>query len=841
MTVSDSIRDGLLIGEGALAGYLDGVAEANVEYFEDADASRDASEAHDDLYRLSQGRDARYDLAIIGDFYAAWYQLRRVVHAVGALKPLILGRSSDIDIVDIGSGTGATAWAVAVIERARLLDGGGPRTVRIIGVDGSPFMAQTAQELWQRLEVDLSADVDLSGVQADFATASWRNFDPSVAGLHLVEPTVVGGYVLDHSDEASVLELAEDLDGLLAGIGAQRVEIFGAASKQATVHRVVEVIASASGGASRWEVSHNSADRDFVPGSGPESVRQARRRLLAVAGVNALDKHEVAWGVATESGCTTLKRTGQSLLPLGRRPTIVLDTVQAVAARPDASPTLILGAAGSGKSEVLVRRIVSSIETAVRGKPALETRRRILVTAFNKFMVDHLVRRVEEELASLDDPLRINYAFCVNDCTVCKHAPKDKSQSSSPVDCTLAVGAAPRGAVIRFLNWDKVFTRVLGAAPIGAPPGSLSYLRRALPEDGETLRSAGVSDAFLEAEFLRVIYGQRARTLEEYEGMTRRGRSLERIPRTLRAAVWRTVDPLSERRGTRGFTNVRYDAWHANLMPEASEQFDEVIVDEGQDLTEADFEVLSRIVRPSGSVLVALDPAQSQQLGASFRIPGRWEVPHERVRRNWTRHELSKTHRLSISISTAIRPMAEAVRLERGEMSTLEPRKSSVIGARPIIVAVSTEDDVFQVARILQKYEKYFRPDFGDGEVSSLLYAGKHPWYAELDEKLREWSSDGGTRITEQALDRRSVFANGEWKGLEFDAVVWLTGAALGQQQQTIESHAEWIYTVVSRPRSLLVIAITPDTDAETRRIIKLLDRDALHFWDQDAAIEFAR
>jgi hypothetical protein len=484
---------------------------------------------------------------------------------------------------------------------------------------------------------------------------------------------------------------------------------------------------------------------------------------------------------------------------------------------------------------------VSSIEAAARGKPPLGTRRRILVTAFNKFMVDHLVRRVEEELASLDDPLRIDYAFCVNDCTVCKHAPKDKSQSSSPVDCMLAVGAAPRGATIRFLNWDKVFTKVLGAAPIGAPPGSLSYLRRALPEDGETLRRAGVSDAFLEAEFLRVIYGQRARTLEEYEDMTRRGRSHEQIPRTLRAAVWRTVDPVSERRGTRGFTNVRYDAWHANLMPEASGQFDEVIVDEGQDLTEADFEVLSRIVRPSGSILMALDPAQSQQLGASFKIPGRWEVPHEGVRRNWTRHELSKTHRLSISISTAIRPMAEAVRLERGEMSALEPRKSSVIGARPIIVAASTKEDVFQVARILQKYEKYFRPDFGDSDVSSLLFAGKHSWYVELDEKLREWSLDGGTRITGQALDRRSVFANGEWKGLEFDAVVWFTGAALGQQQQTIESQAEWIYTVVSRPRSLLVIAITPDTDEETRRIIKLLDRDALHFWDQDAAIEFAR
>ena len=366
-----------------------------------------------------------------------------------------------------------------------------------------------------------------------------------------------------------------------------------------------------------------------------------------------------------------------------------------------------------------------------------------------------------------------------------------------------------------------------------AGDGGLGVLDRVDPAHGILApHRHALAAHFLDAEFLRVIYGQRIRSLEEYEEVVRRGRGQDRIPRTLRASVWRAVDPESRRPSGRGFTKVRYDAWSSGAALAEQSRFDVVIADEGQDLTEADYEILGRLVRPDGSVVVALDPAQSQQLGASFRLPGRLEIPGRESRQNWTSHELSKTHRLSISISTAIRPLAERVRAERGEMAALEPRKSSVIGARPIVVDVRDREEVYQIASILRRYEKYFRPDFGEGETSSILFAGKHDWYSELDRLLADWASDDDTRITRGAIDRRRGYYNGEWKGLEFDAVVWLTDAQLGQPQQMVESTIEWVYTVVSRPRSLLVIGLTPETDDATRRAVGLLDRDAVRFWE---------
>lgn len=834
MFPDNHLRSGLEVGRRILAEYLRGVVDANEEYFSEPDVRRDAALAFEDLLRLSRGGDASYDLVLSGDLYAAWYQLRRVVHAVGVLThPLVASGDANLDILDIGCGTGATAWAVAIIERARRLAGGPDRYVRVIGLDGSPFMTATATELWSPLAEALA----VSRVDPVFATASWRNFDPRGFDDVLEDPLLVGGYVFDHSDEDSIDDLAEDMRSLVDATGVGRVVLFGSARKQRIATRLLASLTSTTRGDADWVIEDGTISRSFIPDTDLNQVRRARQDLLEAAGQSAQDSQRLVWSTDTEWTFTSARRTGQRTLPVARRPTIVLDAAQAAAAFPSEGAALIMGAAGSGKSEVLVRRIVVMTEDATRGsvRRRLYRPRRILVTAFNKYMVDHLVRRVEEELLALPDPLRARYDWCTSDCGRCRHAPKD----DGAVDCTLFVGSPPTGASIRFLNWDKVFTRLLDAPPV-TTPGRPAYLGAAPAEDRAALRAAGVSDDFLDAEFLRVIYGQRIRSLGEYEEVVRRGRAHDRIPRVLRASVWRAVDPSSERQGSRGFTKVRYDAWSSGATLDEQSRFDAVIVDEGQDLTEADYEILGRLVRPDGSVVVALDPAQSQQLGASFRLPGRLEVPGRESRQNWTSHELSKTHRLSISISAAIRPLAERVRDERGGMPALEPRKSSVIGARPIIVDVREKEEIAQIASILRRYEKYFRPDFGETETSSILFAGKHDWYGELDRLLADWASDGETRITRGVIDKRRSYFNGEWKGLEFDAVVWLTDALLGQPQQMVESTIEWVYTVVSRPRSLLVIGMTPETDDATKQAVGLLDRDAVHFWEEVwAASEF--
>jgi hypothetical protein len=66
--------------------------------------------SHDDLFALSRGDDCTYDRPTIGLAYAAWYQGRRIQHLVRALAPRALAASEDLNVVDLGGGTGATAW-----------------------------------------------------------------------------------------------------------------------------------------------------------------------------------------------------------------------------------------------------------------------------------------------------------------------------------------------------------------------------------------------------------------------------------------------------------------------------------------------------------------------------------------------------------------------------------------------------------------------------------------------------------------------------------------------------------------------------------------------------------
>lgn len=829
MEMDEALRGGLLLGAKVLAEYLQGVADENVdpeEGFFSAPAGRqDARDAHADLARLARGGDARYDLVMSGDLYAAWYQLRRVVHAVGALTHPLVADDADLNVLDIGCGTGATAWALAIIERARAMCELPARHVRIVGVDGSPFMTSTAQHLWDRLVLEME-DVD---VEARFLTSSWRHLDVQAVDGFLDQPLLVGGYVLDQSDKDSIDELAGDL-GMLVGIhGVQRMLLFGPWGKREILTGLLSSMASTTE-ASQWASSEGTIARGFVPSAPPETVRTARARLLAAAGITARDLASVNWSETSESTFVIARRTGQASLTLGRRSAVILDSLQERAAAPSERSVLVVGAAGSGKSEVLVRRIVTALNQAARPTARARSERpaRILVTAFNKYMVDHLVLRVEQELAALPDPLRARYEWCTIPCGPCKHAPKKEGA----VDCTISVGSEFQRASVRFLNWDKVFTRLLDVASAGTVR-TPAYIGRSSPADRDALRGAGITDTFLEAEFFRVIYGLRVRTLDEYVDIVRRGRGQERVRRELRPAIWRAIDPHGTAGGPRTFTRVRYDAWASGAAPEESERFDVVVIDEGQDLTDADFDIVGRLVSRSGSVVAALDPTQSQQLGASFQKPGSLEVAGRDSRRYWDEHGLSKTHRLSISISRAIRPLSETVRTERGEIPTLEPRKSAVIGARPILLEVSNRDDMSQVAAVLRYYEGYFRSDFGETAVTSLLCAGDHMWYSELDAVLKEWSEGGGTRISRGAVDRRQKYFNGEWKGLEFDAVVWLTDAVLGRPQQVMDAVPEWVYTVISRPRSLLVVGLTPGTDPGTREAVARFEDGDVRLWDE--------
>jgi hypothetical protein len=123
---------------------------------------------------------------------------------------------------------------------------------------------------------------------------------------------------------------------------------------------------------------------------------------------------------------------------------------------------------------------------------------------------------------------------------------------------------------------------------------------------GSRLRNAGLTSAYLREEVDWVIRGRAVPDLDGYLALSRGGRGT-RLPAELRAEVWAlAVDYAGEldRRGVVDFTDVLLRAYE--IARHGPAEYDAVIVDEAQDLTEAALRLLHTLVgdRPNGLLLV---------------------------------------------------------------------------------------------------------------------------------------------------------------------------------------------------------------------------------------------
>jgi hypothetical protein len=113
--------------------------------------------------------------------------------------------------------------------------------------------------------------------------------------------------------------------------------------------------------------------------------------------------------------CRPPGRCGSTLLddPRARH---LPDELQAAAARPDGRLTIITGAAGSGKSIALAERVALTVVAHPRTEPDP----RVLVTAFNRGMIDLLAKWVHRALTDEGVP------------TTCRTREKATTRSKPP-------------------------------------------------------------------------------------------------------------------------------------------------------------------------------------------------------------------------------------------------------------------------------------------------------------------------------------------------------------------------------------------------------------------------
>jgi len=489
------------------------------------------------------------------------------------------------------------------------------------------------------------------------------------------------------------------------------------------------------------------------------------------------------------------------------RSRVLLSTEQEEAAEPDGRLTLIVGAAGSGKSWVLAERIVRTIEQAPRGEPI-----NILVTAFNLDLLRHLQ-------AWVTDRIEVSPLLEILNTKV----PKENGNEVG----SICVSLRGQTGMIHFVNRDKFPQKYLG---LEWPSDSTKMPARWKSEVVKKVRdlhrrglvsnpeSWFLQDDFLHEELERVIFSSRIETLEGYLEV-RRTRRIKPLDRFSREQVWSVLmtDPVPP-----SFVRRRLEslALHRKVIDEGGqlelkESFTHVFFDECQDFTEAEFRLLAALAPDAGRLVAAGDEAQSIHLAASYFRPGSLRG------RNWRVHRLEGSYRLPLRIAEAIAPIARGIvetRHDRqGDVDALIPdtRKSAVLGPRPIVLDAVSGQAERDVARLISTYRGF------------LLNESHRKPTVSLAEGI--WTVRGG--IQEDLIQHYLPWADvksermRKIKGCERDVVV------ISDQSELLKfADPELFYTALTRTRGLLILCVSSDSPEEVRAWWGRLNPDRLLF-----------
>jgi SAM-dependent methyltransferase len=753
-----------------------------------------------ELGGLVRNRDCTYDRPSVGVSYALWYQGKRTHDALRMLAPRIARATGSLRIVDLGCGTGATACAVALAVAALERSGSSAvDRVTVDGIDSSPFMVEVAREVFAAL---VSA-TGCSRVRATFESRPWDSVDV-VEGA----PTaIVGGYLLDHSDGAHADEIAQRLKVLADKLSASSIVLSTAAGKGPQLGQVQTALEG-----DEWQPAGGDGEPWPALVGGPlgrcHAVRTSwytRHRLTA----ESLWRSPPSWSSDRLAARLTLsRRPGRIAATLfdDARDGRLYDASQERAARPEGRLTVIVGAAGSGKTIVLSERIARTIVAAPRSEPPPV----VLVTAFNKSVVDLIATEVVRSLELAEGV-----------------AVKHERHGDGRHGLDVAVGG--RTARVELMNRDRLPGRVFG---VGQIKGELKggWWKRELEcriaklDAADRALVAKLGHDFLEDEFERVIYGLGCFELAQYADVDRIGRVTPLAKGSAREVVWRLLmePPIESHVHQRVKAYRRHESAVTQARAaELDRRWTHVFVDECQDFTRSDIRLLARVPSDPRRLCMAGDASQAIHLGRSYHRPGIAGA-------QWKTHLLDGSYRLPLRVCEALQPLARDIRSSHlasrleDDLDTvlLRSRKAAVAGFRPIVLA----------------------GDHAAGQLGDVLRA-----YASPTAPQRLLAANCGRRTSaacaRAACDRAWTVDEGDmrkYKGLEWPCVV-VTNERRGSWRDTSEAASERLFTAMTRTTALLVIVLWEDGDADTTALLGRLDADRMLFWDAAASTSFDR
>ncbi len=806
------------------------IANAGKEFHKDALEVRskeqfgfDLAECQNESYNLKNNKDLCYDRPNIPFCYSLWYHGRRVNTFLSYFAKTIFNipaTEKQIEIFDLGAGTGAVQWAVGLVYHKMKEEGRQLPKIRLVNVDTSPFMLYYSKDyLWKYFIIEYKHCQDFSN-DIEYEINSWNNS----RNISVTNPWITASYLFDISDTKDgkneyKTAVLRGFNEIIDKYNPSTFLLLTALSKEQLIDEVSKEFDS-----SKYIIEKIKYTSLILNGSLQE-VSRLRTGLLNSYRTyfhtrEALSIGNTAsWNDVSFVGTIITKRQKEMRIvfdehlnmklynpPIIIRREINLNDDQQRAAQHTEKPTIISGPAGCGKSVVITERIKNLVEKkGEEYNPNLK----ILLSTFNK----GLIHCLKNWLISILDSAKIEKIESYYD------EFKFYFKNSSVVN-------------IRLMHFDILPTR-LGIGIRQLNVGNNDYHKQLISECITELKkekgiTTNVHDNVLNPDFIseeyhRVIYGLNIDSIDEYLTIKRSGRPrLETGFGGKRELIGELIFKKYLTKISNGamesFVTKRHRFLKQLNRNEVATKFTHIFVDEFQDCTKSDYEIFFSLLSDPNHFVIAGDIAQAITLGNKIAVN---QIPRLRMEEGMGRRDfitLKGSYRVPFRIVEAIREISTLFnpkKLEEQDWSNLlTPYKGSPPGARPIIVYASTVKELNPKIRIICKSFNCFNIN----EVTIL----------EGDDTISDYLNQNDIKASKKDTILRL-------KGLEKTCVLWSTQKDIQYKDEV----AEFVYTILSRTSGILLIVLTTQTLKKYHKIIKLLRKDRLILWDRETKENF--
>lgn len=780
----------------------------------------DLAECQFESYNLIRNKDLCYDRPNTAFSYSLWYHGRRVNTFLSYFAKTIFNTTDkQVEIFDLGAGTGAVQWAVGLVYHRMKEAGRQVPRIKIVNVDTSPFMLYYSRDyLWKHFIAEYKHCQDFSD-EIEYEVNSWSNS----RNVTVTNPWITASYLFDISDTSTNGQPNSEYKNAVKSGFQELIKVFNPStillltSDQPPKRLLLNELKAefAANGYNQQEVSITQLllnGQLTETSSFRRQLYQTYQPHLHTTEAQAISR-TVEWKDYSFVGTIlSKKQTALNLVsgelkkkakeiklynpPITVRRDIILNDDQQKAAAHNERPTIVSGPAGCGKSVVITERIKNLVE-AKQYNPEL----RILVTTFNKQLMSYLGNWVAD-LLDKDKVERIGNNF--------------KFKNSTEFN-------------IRLMHFDILPPRLgigLAHLDIGYNDYHSKLMNECIHElkTEKTISTSKYDDVldthFLLDEYHRIVYGLDISKIDDYLEIDRTGRP-KRIKkgrggkRELVAEI--IFNKYLPRLKKESFITKRHRFLQQLKREEVQIKFSHIFVDEFQDCTSADYEIFNHLLTDANNFVLAGDVAQAIQLGTSLSSSQSRKVLRIRTRdemRNFETFVLKGSYRLPFRIAEALQLISSESDDDTIELkTTLTPYKGSPPGARPIIIYAATPNELkIKIQSVYKTYSVYGLDRITilecDGDIYRALKAVNIPCETDTILKL---------------------------KGLEKTCVLWSTRQDIEYKDEV----AEFVYTILSRTSGILLIVLTTQTLNKYHKIIKWLRKDRLIIWDNETKNNF--